>query len=162
VNRLRPADVLAGAGGVVLLGSLFLHWYGFAGAGGPIHPLTAWQAFSAIDILLALIAALAIGVPITSAVARSPAKPVAFALGTSVGGFLAVLLVLFRLIDQPGNHRLVTVQAGAWVGLAGALITLVGGWLALADDHTPGAVPPRLPRRPAPTGLEPRSPAAGA
>jgi hypothetical protein len=167
VSRLRPADVLAGIGGAVLLGSLWLHWYGLdAGAlirGDDSHstgwtlyaPLggygaTAWQAFSVIDVLLAIAALLAIGVPVSSVLARSPAMPVAFALLATVGGAIAVLLVLYRIVDQPGSNALVAVKAGAWIGLAGAVITLVGSWLALADDSTPGAVPPQVPRRPAP------------
>jgi hypothetical protein len=58
--------------------------------------------------------------------------------------------VLFRLLDQPGSNELVAVKYGAWIGLAGAVIALVGSWLAMADEHTPGAVPPQLTVRPAP------------
>ena len=168
MNRPRPADVLAGVGGVVLLGSLWLKWYGFDADAlvpkgeleGPAKNLvdtalatadiTAWQAFSVTDVLLALFALLAIGVPLTSALARRPAKPVAFTVLGSVGGVLAVLLVLYRLVDQPGSNALVAVKAGAWIGMAGAVLTLVGSWLAMADDRTPGAAPPQVPLRPAP------------
>jgi hypothetical protein len=161
--------VLAGIGGVVLLGSLFLHWYGFDSRVpikglahvprpraslyyGPLAQAatTAWQAFSVIDVLLAAVALLAIALPAVTALAHGPAKPVAFAVLTTVGGIVAVLLVLFRLVNQPGNDALVAVEPGAWVGLAGALLTLAGGWLSMADERTPGAVPPRVPRRPAP------------
>ena len=168
MGRLRPADVLAGIGGVVLLASLWLDWYGIdvgalirganpAGDGVlsvlntfSTPELTGWQAFSVVDILLALAALLAIGVPVTSALAHSPAKPVAFALLATVAGALAVLLVLYRIVDQPGSNALVTVKAGAWIGLTGAILAFVGSWLALADDSTPGATPPQVPRRPAP------------
>jgi hypothetical protein len=162
VNRVRPADVVAGIGGVVLLGSLWLKWYGidsgaFADGSTLVSPglaeipsIDAWQAFSIVDVVLALLALLAIGVPLTSAFARGPAKPVAFALLSSLGGALAVLLVLFRIVDQPGSNALIAVKAGAWIGLAGALIAFAGSWLALADERTPGAVPPSLSVRPAP------------
>lgn len=164
MNRPRPADVLAGIGGLVLLGSLWLKWYGFdagplietTGAAGTrdlqrlVPDLTAWQAFSVTDILLALFAALAIGVPVSSVLARTTAKPVAFTVLASVGGALAVLLVLFRLIDPPGSNDLVALKTGAWIGLAGAILTFLGSWLAMADDSTPGAAPPQVPIRPAP------------
>jgi hypothetical protein len=167
MSRLRPADVLAGVGGIVLLGSLWLKWYAFDAhalvprndfsSDGVLNllntfspDLTAWEAFSVTDVLLALFALLAIGVPLTSALARGPAKPVAFTVLGSVGGVLAVLLVLYRLLDQPGSNALVAVKAGAWIGLAGAVLTLLGSWLAMADDRTPGAAPPQVPRRPAP------------
>jgi hypothetical protein len=164
VGRLRPADVLAGIGGAVLLGSLFLDWYGFSLPGvtdGPttaaIQPfivpgLTAWKAFTVTDILLAAVAVLAISLPLVTAVARGPAKPVAVGVTTTVAGAFAVLLVLYRIVNQPGDNRLVTVESGAWGGLAGAVLLTVGAWLALADECTPGAVLPQVPRRPVPEG----------
>jgi hypothetical protein len=163
VGRLRPADVLAGIGGVVLLASLFLHWYGFdLGAvfqpgeptptltGTVVPSVTGWQAFSVTDILLAAVAVLAIALPLVTAVARGPAKPVAVAVVTTVAGFFAILLVLYRIVNQPGENSIVVVEIGAWAGLAGAVLVTVGAWLALADESTPGAVPPQVPRRPAP------------
>ena len=60
-------------------------------------------------------------------------------------GWLGVLLVGFRLLDNPGPLR-----AGAWLALAGALLAWVGSWLSMRDESTPGAAPPDLPRRPAP------------
>jgi hypothetical protein len=166
MNRPRPADWLAGIGGVVLLGSLWLNWYGLdVGALAPEQErgtlgflntftgppqATAWQAFSVTDILLAIAALLAIGVPLTSALAKTTAKPVAFTVLSSCGGAIAVLLVLYRIVNQPGSNELLAVKAGAWIGLAGAILTLVGSWLAMADETTPGAVPPQVPLRPAP------------
>jgi hypothetical protein len=165
LSRVRPADWLAGIGGLVLLISLWLHWYGFDAAaliqtrgsagtlvtnGFAIPDVTAWEAFSEIDVLLALLALPAIGVPISAALSKVPTAPVAFTVIATTASFFAVLLVLFRLIDQPGSNALVAVKYGAWIGLAGALVALVGSWLAMADEHTPGAVPPQMPHRPAP------------
>jgi hypothetical protein len=166
MSRLRPGDVVAGVGGAVLFVSLFLHWYGFdakpliktVGSGGTVDtqglggvaPITAWQAFSVVDILLAACALLAIAVPVVTALARGPAKPIALDILASCGGVLAVLLIVFRLIAQPGNDALIAVKGGAWIGLAGALIALAGAWWAMADERAPGAAPPRIPRRAAP------------
>ena len=165
MGRLRPADLLAGIGGAVLLGSLFLHWYGLdAGAlvpfehdneaasfvGSQIPDITAWQAFSITDILLAAVAALALALPLVTAVARGPAKPVAFGVIASAVGPFAILLVLYRIVNQPGSNEAVAVRSGAWIGLAGAVLLTVGAWLALADERTPGAAVPQVPRRPAP------------
>ena len=116
----------------------------------PSFPRFCGQAFSEIDVLLALFALPAIGVPISAALSKVPTAPVAFTVVATCSSFLAVLLVLFRLLDQPGSNELVAVEYGAWIGLAGAVLALVGSWLAMADDHTPGAVPPQLPVRPAP------------
>jgi hypothetical protein len=155
--RVRRTDWLAGIGGLVLLGSLWLKWYGFDLSRGDLQLLndrvpeiTAWQAFSYTDILLAIFALLAIGVPVSSALARRPAKPVAFTVLASCGGVLAVLLVLYRIVNQPGSNDVVTVKLGAWIGLAGAILTLVGSWLAMADESAPGIAPAQVPVRPAP------------
>jgi hypothetical protein len=162
LSRVRSADWVAGIGGLVLFVSLWLKWYGIDGGAltdgptvaaigtTPIPSITAWQAFSEIDVLLALFALPAIGVPISAALSKGPAAPVAFTVIASCASFLAVLLVLFRLLDQPGSNELVAVRYGAWIGLAGAVLAFVGSWLAMADEHTPGAVPPQLPVRPAP------------
>ena len=90
LSRVRPADWLAGIGGLVLFGSLWLKWYGIDGGAltdGPtiaaigstsIPDINAWQAFSEIDVLLALFAIPAIGVPVSAALSKGPATPVAF------------------------------------------------------------------------------------
>ena len=158
LSRVRAADWLAGIGGLVLFVSLWLKWYGiddsaFGGvvAGhGNVPSASAWEALSEIDVLLALLALPAIGVPVSAALSSVPTAPVAFTVIASCASFLAVLLVLFRLLDQPGSNDLVAVRYGAWIGLAGAVLAFVGSWLAMADEHTPGAVPPQLPVRPAP------------
>jgi hypothetical protein len=154
LSRVRPADWVAGIGGLVLFVSLWLKWYGFAAdalvpgdasfaaTSGDIADITAWQAFSELDVILALLALPAIGVPISAALSSVPTAPVAFTVIATTASFFAVLLVLFRLLDQPGSNELVAVKYGAWIGLAGAVVALVGSWLAMADEHTPGAVPP--------------------
>ena len=57
-NRLSQGELIAGIGGIVLLVSMFMDWYGVkvktslgtfgGGLGGP----DAWQAFSLIDIII--------------------------------------------------------------------------------------------------------------
>jgi hypothetical protein len=163
VSRLRPADLVAGGGGLVLLIALFLPWYGVTVktpsrpgsakittfVAGPPH-VTAWQAFSVTDVLLALAALLAIGLVAVTATASGPAKPVAFTVMSGVASLLAVLLIAYRLLNQPGPNDLVEVRGGAWLGFAAALVMLAGSWAAMRDERTPGAAPPEIPRRPAP------------
>jgi hypothetical protein len=152
---MRRAEPLAGLGGLLLLVSLFLPWYG----GDTLPPVrgdlqllgppdqTAWQAFAVIDVLLALLAVPAILVPVLSVATRGPAKAVAITVIASATGWLAILLVAFRLVFEPEGMR---PLSGAWIGLAGAVLAWVGSWLSLRDESTPGAVAPDIPRRPAP------------
>jgi hypothetical protein len=151
---MRRAEPLAGLGGLLLLVSLFLPWYGatpqvtdgFARGSGPVG--TAWEVFSVIDVLLAVLALLAVAVPVVSVATRGPAKSIGTAVIASALGWIAVLLVLFRLIDSPGTA--LHLRYGAWLALAGALLAWVGSWLSMRDESTPGAVAPDIPRRPVP------------
>src|SRR5689334_8585576 len=61
LRRLRVGEWIVGACGVVLLISLFLDWYG-----DPSE--TAWEAFSILDVILALVALAAISVPVVTAI----------------------------------------------------------------------------------------------
>jgi hypothetical protein len=137
---MRRAEPVAGLGGLLLLVALFLPWYGPGSA-------TGWQALTVIDVLLALVALLAVAVPVISATTRGPAKPVAIEVIASAIGWLAVLLVAIRLVFPPDD---LSLRYGAWLALAGALIAWIGSWMSLRDESTPGAVPPDVPRRPAP------------
>jgi hypothetical protein len=156
MTKLRPADVAAGAAGVAVLVVLFLPWYcvhgvpAIAGATGyaPLRSPSGWQAFSVVDILLAVAAALAIAIVVVTATASGPARPVACAVIATVASAIAVLLVIWRLLDPPQGFY--TRHYGVWLGLAATLLMLAGSFAALRDEHTPGAVPPDVPRRPAP------------
>jgi hypothetical protein len=123
MRRLRGGECIAGAGGVLLLGSV-------------------WAGPAVLAILLALAAPPAIALPVAQASSRAPALPVALGVLTSTAGAVALVLALVRLLDNPGG--------GAWIGLTGALGVLVGGWLSMRAERVPGEVPPHVPRRPAP------------
>jgi hypothetical protein len=137
---MRRFEPVAALGGILLLVSLFLPWYGPAN-------VTGWQALTVIDVLLALLALPAIAVPVISVATRGPAKAVGIAVIASAVGWLAVLLVAIRLVFPPDDLAL---RYGVWVALAGALIAWIGSWMSLRDESTPGAVPVDVPRRPAP------------
>jgi hypothetical protein len=73
MRRVRAGEWLAGAGGVVLLATL-------------------WSTPPVIAVLLCLIALLAIALPVAQATRRSPALPVALAVLTVCAGIVAVPL----------------------------------------------------------------------
>ena len=168
---MRRFEPVAGIGGILLLVSLFLQWYGVSVDSQPDNGLeisvvsdeenvSAWAAFAVIDVLLALIAIIAIAVPLVSAFTRGPAKSIGIAVIASTLTPFALLLVVFRIIFPPGQESIaidgfraeivLNPALGAWLSLAGALIALVGAWLSMRDESTPGAAPPDVPRRPVP------------
>jgi hypothetical protein len=141
LRRLRLGEWLAGAGGVLMIVSLFLPWY--AGASG-------YEALSVIDVLLTLLALLALSLPFLQATRDSPALPVGAGVVTVVLGIVGVLLVLFRLIDDPFSGA--EVRGAAWLGLVAALAIEVGSWRSLAGEYVEGLPPDLEPElRPTPS-----------
>ena len=145
MRRLRVGEWVAAAGGVALLATMFFDWYAVVVGVEPGLELSAgfdaWESFDAIDLVLALVAALAIALAVLQATQRSPALPVATGVLTTVLGAVAVLLVAYRIVNQPGDNEFVEVRAGAWLGLAATLAIAAGGWASLRDESAPG-IPP--------------------
>jgi carbon starvation protein CstA len=158
LSRLRPGELIAAAGGVALLVVLFLDWYAAGGAGGISVGLSAWQAFGVTDVLLALVALVAIALAVITAARRSPALPVALSVITASLGILATLLVLYRLLNQPGPNEFVAAELGVYLGLLCALAIAAGGWRSMRDETWEGApVPTEV--RPTPPPEGPKDPA---
>jgi hypothetical protein len=144
---------------------MFFEWYA---AGGKTEfqgqsleislGLSAWQAFSVTDVILALTAAVAIGLAVITASRRSPALPVAGSVITFTLGALATLLVFYRILNQPGPNEFVQVKIGAFLGFLCVLAIAVGGWRSMRDEDWEDApVPTDV--RPAPPAEGPREPA---
>jgi hypothetical protein len=130
---MRKAEPIAGLGALLLIISLFLPWNAHE---------TGWEAMSVIDILLALLALLALAVPVTSVATKGPAKAVGSAVLASALVWPAIVLVAVKLLSDSSS--------GAWLALAGAILAWAGSWFSLKDESTPGAAVPDVPRRPAP------------
>jgi hypothetical protein len=146
VRRLRAGEWLAAAGGSALIVSLLLPWYE-----GPTGTLTGYQALTVVDVLLTLIALLALSLAVLQATQDTPAKPVAAGVLSVVFGAIGVLLVVFRLVDSPSDG--LEVRGGAWLGLVAAIAITVGGWRSLAAEYVRGLPPdpePELRPTPAP------------
>jgi hypothetical protein len=134
-SRLSPGDISAGIGGIVLLVSLWLKWYGVSvsvAGFSASSSASGWEVLSIIDIILFLIALVAIVLVATKAAGALPADvPVPVVL---LGlGALAVLLVLFRIIDTPAPSDLpdqvdVSRKIGIFIALIGAAGIAYGGW----------------------------------
>jgi drug/metabolite transporter (DMT)-like permease len=147
MRRLRDGEWIALAGTIALVASLWLHWYGTrAGVG----ERTAWQAFGILDVVLAVLALVPVALAVTQATRASPALPTFFSVMTVLAGGLAALLILIRIVAQPGPNALVTVQAGAWVAFAAAVVVAGGGWRSARVESMPGVPAPPVREMPAP------------
>ncbi len=149
MRRVRAGDVVAGVSGVLLLVSTFLNWYTVSGRD---DGLTAWAAFGVVDLLVVLVALLGIALAVSQVVGRGPALPVALGVITTTLALAGTLLVLYRILNQPGPNDLIGVGIGAWIGLAACLGVFLGAWLSLSDERPRPAdpVPPVPERRPTP------------
>jgi hypothetical protein len=145
LRRLRAGEWLAAAGGVAMIVALALPWYEVGG-----ETASGYQAFTIIDVLLTLIALLALSLPVLQATRDSPAMPVGAGVLTAAWGFVAIALVLFRLIDDPFTGS--ELRIGAWIGLAAAVAIEAAAWLSLDDEHVDGLPPDLEPElRPTPS-----------
>jgi hypothetical protein len=154
MGRLRDGDVIAGAAGIALLASLFLDWYGPASVFGALDRIdfgtNAWESFSVLDVVLALLALVPFALVWAQATRDSPALPIAFSAFATLAGLLAALLILYRIVDQPGPNDAVEVHAGAWAGFAAAAVLAAGGWRSMRVEAMPGAPAPPVEDLPAP------------
>jgi hypothetical protein len=156
LTRLRLGEWIAGVAGVVLFVSLFTTWYGASvEVGRTSLQLTAgfnaWESFDLLDIVLALIALVAVALAVLQATQTLQAIPVGAGVLTVIAGVLGVLLVAYRLIDQPGPNEFVEVRRGAWLGLFATIAITLGGWESIRDERARGLPPgPDPQRRPAP------------
>jgi hypothetical protein len=154
-SKLSIGDQIAAVSGVVLLISLFLPWYGvdvnIAGIAAGSASASAWEALDFIDILLFLVALVAIGVPVAKATGSLPAD-VPGPLLVLVAGGLAVLLVLFRIVDLPtpdlGGGIDFSRKWGIFLGLIAAVGVAYGGWRANEEAPVTSASAPSPPPPP--------------
>src|SRR3954469_9604695 len=138
-TRVRLGDLVAAASGLVLFLSLFLNWYKVsvkAVLGSASAAVSGWEALSFIDILLFIIALIAIGVAVARMANAFPRMAISPGLLVLVAGAIATLLVLFRLLVLPGDlgdlNDLPGVDVGRsfgiFIALLAALGVTAGGW----------------------------------
>jgi hypothetical protein len=163
LRRVAPGDWAVGVSGAVLIGSLWLPWYhawhgpfvvtvpnGAAGIeiGASAN---AWQAFAVNDVIFLAVGAMAIGLVLVTAAQSSGAVPIALSVFTSLGGILATILAVVRLIWPPDSaDRL----AGVWIGTGAAVALTVTALLAQRSERfgAEGMAHVEVTRLPAPRG----------
>jgi hypothetical protein len=133
MKRVASGELVGAVSGLGLLVVSFLPWYS---AGG--QDVTAWQAFSVTDIVMALAALTALSVGVVAFGRLSVSYPVAGSTVTTGLAGVALLLIAYRLIDPPGSGD-VDREIGAWLGLLAAAGVTWGGWLGMQEPRSVGA-----------------------
>lgn len=143
-REIEAGPVLAAGGGVVVIVSLFLDWFGGGG-----QDFTGWEAFEALDLVLA-----ALGLTALAALALPDRVPLRVLPAVGIAAFV---VVASQLINHPPVGLDRDTEMGAWLALGGSLPMLVGGALSVARvslavnvAERPGYAPPPPPPAPAP------------
>ena len=153
-SRLRRGEVIAGAGAVVLLASMFfLKWYGLGSAVAPTArvlgvptSVDGWNSLTHLRWLLLLTIVCALALVFFQATRRAPAVPVSLSVVLAVLAPLSALALIYRvLINEPGSDNVVEQKVGAFVGMISAIVLVYGGYLSLrkegiADTDGPGEI----------------------
>lgn len=143
--KLSRGEKISAISAVLLFAIMFLDWFGakvsgvpgFTGAAGGG---SAWQTLDVIPIFLMLAIVCALGVALVRLTDADLELVVSLnAIVAAVGG-LAVLLILYRIVDPPGVGSLggvpvdVTLKLGIFLGLAAAAGIAYGGYSAMREE----------------------------
>lgn len=124
-GRLRGTDYLVGVLAAALLGTLFLDWYALPGGA----TVDAFAAYGATDIVLALFAAMGIGLVAVTLTQQSPAVPVAWGSLTALVSVFAFGFMAVAALGTPeegwtrevgpvlGSALTVALTAAVWAGM---------------------------------------------
>jgi hypothetical protein len=140
LKQLRLGELLALAGAIVVIVSLFVRSYE-----APVGNLDAWNTFGPGVVLLLVAVCGALAMVVSALTERTTALPVSTAVWCVLLGLLAVIAAIVRVLERPEHASSVCI--GAWLALAGAVAILVGAWQALRDER-PQLYPPARPAAP--------------
>ncbi|HEY6731298.1 MAG TPA: hypothetical protein VI039_09760 [Solirubrobacterales bacterium] len=145
MDRLSTGEKIAGGSAVLLFIFMFFDWFKVEVSGGEGFLSVsaggnAWEWFTWIDLflLLTVIVALAVVIVRLSDALLEPS----FSLNSVVAilGAVAVLLVLYRIIDPPSSGELsgvgvdVSRQLGVFLGLIATAGVTYGGYRAMQEE----------------------------
>jgi hypothetical protein len=123
--RVRQGRLIAGVGGLMLFGFLFLPWFGEGGAN-----LTGWEGQSSTDIFLLITAMVAVAAFLPGS--RASVVPGVSMSGAAavLGGVATILLIWLAFIDFPsGADR----KVGVYLALLAAIVIAIGGYMSTQD-----------------------------
>lgn len=149
-RRIDAGDVLAALGALLVIVGLFLDWFGDA---------NGWEAFEALDLVLAALALAALAAAASGAGLLSAPSP---RLLAPIGAVLLAIIAV-QIIEPPPGFGDLDTGTGAWLALGGAALVLAGGLMRVAEVSVAISVGGRdvrhrvsaVDRRPGPAEAEP-------
>lgn len=169
MDRLSTGEKIAGGSAVLLFIFMFFDWFKVdIDSGDGLFSLSvggsAWEAFSYTDLFLMLTIIVVVAVVIIELSDALVEPPVSLNAVAAVLGAVSVLLIVYRIIDPPGDTGGVpgvdiSPTLGAFLGLIAAAGITYGAYRAMQEEGTsfgeigdqfsnrggPGAGPPQPP-----------------
>ena len=152
-SNLGRGALVAGISGALLFIFMFFSWYGIGGEAGELveqaqeaadalgvqgpedvnTSANAWESFDFTDLILFLAAATGIAFAVIALANLSVELPIAFSAIVTGLGVLATLLVLYRIINPPGEGD-VDREIGIYLGLLASAGLAIGGYLGMQEE----------------------------
>jgi len=130
-RALRSGELIAALGTAGLAVVMFIDWFGGR---------SAWETLTVGRVLLVLTIALSATLVVLTLRRRAVSMATSAATVTVGVGSIALVYLLYRVgIDEPGRNGDVSVDGGAYLGIACLLLILFGAWRSLADERTRSA-----------------------
>ncbi len=149
VDKLNTGEKVSAVSAILLFIFMFFDWFGaeisgVSGFSGSVEggAGSAWDALDVIPIFLMLAIVAALGVAIIRLTDADLEPPVSLNTIVAALGGLAVLLILYRIIDPPGGDSLagvsvdITLKFGIFLGLIAAAGIAYGGYSAMREEGT--------------------------
>jgi hypothetical protein len=151
LRRARIGEWASGLFGLALLVTLFLPWYG-----DPER--TGWEAFSILDVVLALVGLFALATLVVTWTQSTAAVPIAMVTLVAWAGIVALVWLLVRVLSAPGDES--SRELGLWLALTATAGIVVGAYAGMRDESPAFGEPPphKAPDRPPSVEVETLTP----
>jgi len=151
VNRLTLGEKIAAGSAIALFIFMFFSWFGVeVSSGGLVEDVggegaNAWDALDLIRFVLLLTIIAALAMAFIKANSTRVDLPLPLSAVVAGLGILSVLLILYRIIDPPGEvggadalglEVEITREIGVFLGLIAAAGIAYGGFRAMQEEGT--------------------------
>jgi len=144
MDRLSTGEKIAGGSAVLLFIFMFFDWFKVEVSGGEgLFSISvggsAWEAFSYTDLFLMLTIVVAVAVAVIRLSDALVEPPVSLNAVAAILGGVSVLLIVYRIIDPPGDTGGVpgvdiNPAIGAFLGLVAAAGIAYGSYRAMQEE----------------------------
>lgn len=146
MDRLSTGEKIAGGSAVLLFIFMFFDWFKVdVSSGNGLFSISvggsAWEAFSYTDLFLMLTIIVVVAIVVIRLSDALVEPPVSLNAVAAVLGAVSVLLIVYRIIDPPGDTGGVpgvdiNPAIGAFLGLVAAAGLTYGAYRAMQEEGT--------------------------